>query len=1377
MDDRLRVSGARPISRKQSHPTQKREWNGRFWLEHIPDYTSMLDQHCESYRTNVLKSRARNLFKSPNLGTPPDSRERTPAAGGLNSSSLGMESFPQLKDEIEAIWREKQIPEEQQALFRDCVFSLPKVKAAGVLARELEDLKSNTALVQHALYSIATREQSLATLTEMNEYMSKCEDLDTLRELQQECAELLHAHRILTLAVVESVVKWREQMVYALLMNSSEQALRKARTIPFIWHGVNYLLKLKDDVGFLTNSAFAYLFNFSERSDPFLIFTGTYDDSNYVKKTPKKSKQTLVQLPGGKVLVPVPPALVKRIRLAEMVILEEAVNHSGVQVAYSEPAALILHKQEKGKGVPMNPQLKQIVEDVQGEIIGETMDLLLPRLTVEVWNESVSEERPKWTRELFEDLVTEAVTGLVREEVEAVQGSQRQSLVQTVAQQVLSQLLASCTDSQLTTLVSEAISAVRREQSEQIAPILADSLTDHLTRHVVLEETSNILSESLFERSFIEQILRNTAEEAVKETAEELRLSMLDLQRKQQDTERAREEAERARKEELERLKAELSARKKTEDTAKLREEEEKRRLEAEKLKETADKKALADQAEALRLQREKEAATEAQRLKDSQETERLRGLEEAQRLQAEEARRLKDQSESQRLREAEEVQRQKDLAEAKRLKDLEEAKRLGDLEEEKRRRDQEEAKRLQEMSEAERIAAALRLKAQEEAEARLQLATQLATGLESELLAQSLPALVAESVSDSARVEEAAISTLAAELVQEVVHSEAGQTARAAIHSGQGLALASDLVEAVVVHVLAGEDLQAVAQLCINAVNLERLEEMEAGEAQSTRMREEENRTNWDLAKAIYDSLLLQWTEEMWVHGMVQSVLDNEQQLTKKVTEAHPEAPDMPIDYGADSFTPRVHSPVAYTPQPSTPVPEANESIPTPSSEHSTTNYDLQFADREVQQKAVQDSRELVLEPTVIYEPDIPQILEQYYKLLPGAVLSTLETPAQLLSSMRRGIDARWFWLKYESKIIGLVGCHVDPLSRDARRVTCRHLSSLNPALYSKAIEVATKEIFASDSCVEVRVALTTDPRKELDPGIKAIYSQQGFKWKAVATNWTANMKTSIMGKMREKSADQPTHLPVNMEILGYCEVQVAGAEPHVDRRPTREMALIGNKICLLQVLAALVAGQDEVVTPRGQNRLQSDLSELLEILQSTSLSRFPYMTLSELEAGKHRSELKVAIRWPASETRVLKTTQGSFESVRFVSVTPTQDEIFAGTMLDRTQVYLVNTDDRNLCGFFMVAKELREELQGEMKHLHADLFSKVENLFRVRDKHRAWRRTDSQCLSFGCRSSGWRSVVDYPGSQAWKYPSQTAVYMSLKALSTCDSPVCRSL
>ena len=1349
MDERLRVAGARPISRKQSNQARKKDWNDRFWLEHIPDYTSMLDQHCESYRTNVLKSRARNLFKKPSAGTPPDSRERTPLSRGINSS-MGMESFQQLKDEIEVLWREKQIPEDQQNLFRDCVFSLPKAKAAGVLAREIEDLKSNTSLVQHALYSIATREQSLATLTEMNEYMSKCEDLDTLRELQQECAELLHAHRILTLAVVESVVKWREQMVYALLMNCSEQALRKARTVPFMWHGVNYLLKLKDDVSFLGNSAFAYLFNFSERSDPFLIFTGTYDDSNYVKKSPKKTKQTLVLLPGGKVLVPVPPALVKRIRLAEMVILEEAVNHTDIQINYSEAPSLLLHK-PPDKPSTMSPQLKQIVEDVQGEIIGEVMEFLLPRLTVEVWNEKVQEARPRWTREIFEDLVSESVRRVVTSEVQEVRESQRQNVVVTVAQEVLASMLSVGTTAHLQSLVTDALDSVRKEENDLFSPIFSEYILDIVTREVALDVQSTTISQDV-QDTLLTEVLRNTVEEAVKETAQEISLNMLELQRKQQETERLRSEEEKSRREELERIKNELSARKKTED-------EEKRRLEEQKLQEEAEKQKLLSQkkAEELKMKHEMEekrlldarktreieekkleeaknreieenkqklAEMEELRRKNQLEEEKkqleiagnqklieenakkLKEIEENARIKEEERKKMEEIEENKRQKEAEEAEKQRKIEENARIK-AEEMKKLQELEETKRQKEGEETERRRKMQEEE----------QKQRETTAEALNRVASALEEAACSHSVPELVSESISEVQMERQTLVSQVSDDLVALSVSRLLPQIAAMELNAELGKTLIPELVERIVEENVGREDWHSLAQMCVNAVNLEKLEELEALEMETKRKKDQGNQSNAEVAKAVFDSLLQEWTSEEWVSGLVRAVLDNETALTKKVTEAHPDSPELPIDYGAENFTPRVHSPVAYTPQAETPVPEA-EFIPTPSSSRSEmVSYDLQFAEKDVQQRVADDPKaEVVLDPSMIYEPDIPGILEHYYKLLPKEVISTLETPSQLLTSMRRGIDARWFWLKHNSQIIGLVGCHVDPLSRDARRVTCHHLSSLSPALYSKAIEVATREIFESDPCVEVRVALATDPNTEIDAGIKAIYSRLGFKWKAVATNWSANIKTSIMGKTRPGPAPTPPH-PINMVVSGHCEVTTSSTEPRLSPAPTLEMAQIGNKICLLQVLSSLLSGQEEPVTPRGQNRLQSDLAELLEIVQSTALSRFPHMRLVETEAGRTRSELNVSIRWPASETRVMKTKNGEFEAVRFVSVSSKQEEIFSGTMLDRSQVYIVNTDDRNLSGFFLVAKDLCEELQAEMRHLHADLFSKVENMFRVRN------------------------------------------------------------
>lgn len=48
--------------------------------------------------------------------------------------------------------------------------------------------------------------------------------------------------------------------------------MKRFKNIPFIWEGENYLIKMKSDSQFLTTSPLAKFFNFSFKSDPFLVF-------------------------------------------------------------------------------------------------------------------------------------------------------------------------------------------------------------------------------------------------------------------------------------------------------------------------------------------------------------------------------------------------------------------------------------------------------------------------------------------------------------------------------------------------------------------------------------------------------------------------------------------------------------------------------------------------------------------------------------------------------------------------------------------------------------------------------------------------------------------------------------------------------------------------------------------------------------------------------------------------------------------------------------------------------------------------------------------------------------------------------------------------
>ena len=61
--------------------------------------------------------------------------------------------------------------------------------------------------MQTALRAVNAREESLASIYEMNNYLKEVTGWDKMKDVQLECAELLHAHRILTLNAVESIVK------------------------------------------------------------------------------------------------------------------------------------------------------------------------------------------------------------------------------------------------------------------------------------------------------------------------------------------------------------------------------------------------------------------------------------------------------------------------------------------------------------------------------------------------------------------------------------------------------------------------------------------------------------------------------------------------------------------------------------------------------------------------------------------------------------------------------------------------------------------------------------------------------------------------------------------------------------------------------------------------------------------------------------------------------------------------------------------------------------------------------------------------------------------------------------------------------------------
>ena len=212
---------------------------------------------------------------------------------------------------LEELWQANDIPEAQRAPFRECVKSMDEDPAKELVGREILDFEKNKANVELALRSVAAREESLKSLKEMQVFLQNSPDWDKVKEVQLEAAELLHAHRMLTLNCVENIIKWRNQLSSAVHLSPFN--------FPFMWEGENYLLKLKDDLDFLRASEYAKVLYFGEDPDPFLVYPSV--PSGKLEKSRKRDPNYFVN--DGQVIVPLPSTITGRVKEAEDYLRKE----------------------------------------------------------------------------------------------------------------------------------------------------------------------------------------------------------------------------------------------------------------------------------------------------------------------------------------------------------------------------------------------------------------------------------------------------------------------------------------------------------------------------------------------------------------------------------------------------------------------------------------------------------------------------------------------------------------------------------------------------------------------------------------------------------------------------------------------------------------------------------------------------------------------------------------------------------------------------------------------------------------------------------------------------------------------------------------------
>ncbi|OMJ93377.1 hypothetical protein SteCoe_3615 [Stentor coeruleus] len=276
-------------------------WNDKFILNQIPDILGEEKSNSNSYleSTTILLSNDPKKLKY----IKPSSK---------SVSQLKIFDIESLVSKLQKLWKKSQISESQQKAFFDLIDTIDENKAKSYILKEIEDMEKGKSPVQIAYKSVQAREESLKSVIEMNEYLKNSTDWDKVKNVQLEAAELLHAHRMLTLNAIEGILKWRNQL--AEIFNASSQKFI------FKHEKENYLLKLRNDLDFIKDSEYAKVFYFGEGDpDPLLVYPSV--PSGKLEKSRKRDPNYFIN--DGQVIVPLPSTITGRVREAEDAVKKE----------------------------------------------------------------------------------------------------------------------------------------------------------------------------------------------------------------------------------------------------------------------------------------------------------------------------------------------------------------------------------------------------------------------------------------------------------------------------------------------------------------------------------------------------------------------------------------------------------------------------------------------------------------------------------------------------------------------------------------------------------------------------------------------------------------------------------------------------------------------------------------------------------------------------------------------------------------------------------------------------------------------------------------------------------------------------------------------
>mmetsp|Transcript_13132 Transcript_13132/g.20403 ORF Transcript_13132/g.20403 Transcript_13132/m.20403 type:complete len:160 (+) Transcript_13132:334-813(+) len=152
-------------------------------------------------------------------------------------SAISSEVVNYLKDELLITWEAYLIPDYHRTVFLDCIFGLKAQQYAPIMVKEIEDLQAERSPIQNTIRAIIARESCISQIVELEKVLKDTDSrnlqlislgvkqLDSSNrqshsQLLDECINILHSLRMLSLHVVKCIIEWRKQLIYNYLLTN-----------------------------------------------------------------------------------------------------------------------------------------------------------------------------------------------------------------------------------------------------------------------------------------------------------------------------------------------------------------------------------------------------------------------------------------------------------------------------------------------------------------------------------------------------------------------------------------------------------------------------------------------------------------------------------------------------------------------------------------------------------------------------------------------------------------------------------------------------------------------------------------------------------------------------------------------------------------------------------------------------------------------------------------------------------------------------------------------------------------------------------------------------------------------------------------------------